>query len=391
MVKQKRRAIITLFLLSISAALLAADYRIDEPFVPACPEVLAQGSSFTANARGFPALFTNPAAFASKEGSTTLYSSSAWLYANPTRALLAVTDPDSAALVNFVEEEITGGGFGFGSADGIGYVGNGIGISALINIDAYLWGSTLPAAAGILCITMAYIAGYAVPLEISRTTIMLGADIRPMIRIRAPIDHQVMLDFLGALQSGGNPLANLNSADALHGYAIGLDAGGILERGGFRLGFSMRNILGSRFKYTQDPFGDIIASLRDSGGFPVGGTPVNDYRIPLDFNVGAAYRLRFRKTRLLNSLSLHLSVNDVISTIRERRPPLELLHLGTEIELFRFLKLWAGLNDSYPTFGFGVQLWVLDLNAAVFTREVGTNLWDRPSPGIVMEAAIRID
>jgi hypothetical protein len=70
------------------------------------------------------------------------------VYANPYHTIQAVGNSDPSALISLVEEEITAGGFGFGFSEGIGYVGRGVGIAALSNVDSWLWRlSTLGATA----------------------------------------------------------------------------------------------------------------------------------------------------------------------------------------------------------------------------------------------------
>jgi hypothetical protein len=66
------------------------------------------------------------------------------------------------------------------------------------------------------------------------------------------------------------------------------------------------------------------------------------------------------------------------------------VHVGAEARLFRFLTLWTGLNQGYLTLGGGLHLFVVDLNFALFTREMGEYLGDRPSSGMSLELAFRL-
>jgi hypothetical protein len=363
--------------------------EIDSPLRPASPQILGQGGSVVATANGYDALFSNPAGFASSEGSSTFYTSTFWLYANPLQAFLALVDSDSSSLQNFMEDELTSGGFGFGNADGLAYVGKGFGVGALMTIDTYAWGATTGTADGDLVVTLAFIGGYAYPFKIKEAIVKVGADVRPMIRIRAPVDHPTMLDFIDALQSPANPLATLNNANALHGIGIGIDLGVIVEWGELRWGLAVRDFLGTRFRYTQDPFGDILVSLRQNFRRPTGGASVDGYVVPMDISSGFAYDFEFGNSKVVTDLVVHWSLSDIVTMVKEERPPASVMHAGAELELYNRWKLRAGLNQGYLTFGTGIQVWLLDFNLAFFTREMGVLSTNRANPGMTLEVAFR--
>jgi hypothetical protein len=239
--------------------------------VPVSPEVLAQGGSFTANAEGFQALFHNPAAIASERKSFTFLTASSWVYANPARLFGSLPmSGDAQALADFMEGEITTGGFGMGSGLGLGYVGRGLGLGAVLNVDSYLWGPTTLGATGRLTADLQFVAGFA--LKTLGDRLWLGADVRPLIRLAVPVDYDSMFGFFDAMQSGGDPLAALESAPALYGFGFGVDLGALLVLGGLRIGLSVRDFLGTSIIYRQNTFGAVLESLRKTGGFPSGGS-----------------------------------------------------------------------------------------------------------------------
>jgi len=385
---RNRKHTILIACLALLLGAVTAEAEVDSTLRPLNPQSMGQGGCPVASAEGFDALLFNPASFASPDGSFTYYASSFWLHADPLGALLAVLDSGSSSFDNFVDEQIPSGGFGFGSADGIGYVGRGIAAAVLMNIDAYLWGP-LGSAAGDLIFTLSFISGFAYPFQLKDATLTLGFDIRPMIRIQAPINEAVMQDFLDSLSSSANPLATLNGQPALHGLAVAVDFGMIVDWGTVRWGLSVRDFLGTRFQYKQDPFGDVLVSLRDSGGFPTGGTAVDNYVVPMDISTGFAYNFLRGRSKTVSDFVVHWAVCDVITTAMEQKAPTAMLHAGAQLELFNRLALRAGFNQGYLTFGLGVKLWVLDLNMAYFTREMGTLTASRASPGFTLEAAIR--
>jgi hypothetical protein len=362
---------------------------LEAPAVPVSAEVLAQGGSFIANAQGFNALFYNPAAFSAERRSLTVLAASGWVYVNPGRFFQSLSRwEDPAALAQFLEGEITAGGFGVGAAAGIGYVGRGLGLGVSLATDSYLWGPTALGAAGNMTADLQFVAGFA--LKTFGDRLALGADVRPILRLAVPVDYTAMFAFLDALQGGGDPLSALQAAPALCGFGFGIDLGAILELGGWKLGLAVRDFLGTRIAYTQSSFGEVLEALQERGGFPSGGTSVaEEHLIPVDLSLGLSYRFDFAP-RVIDPV-VHLALSDLIGVIGSGRSPWLVLHLGTEIRLVRVLALRAGLNQGYLTFGAGLRVPLLELNAAFFTREMGRHLGDQPSSGMALEAALRLD
>jgi hypothetical protein len=387
-----KRTLAVLFLLSLAPALFAAEPVLESPPVPVLPEVLAQGGSFIANAQGYGALFYNPAGFASARGSLTLLSATGWVYARPVRLLEAVSDRGRpTALTSLFEEEVTSGGFGAGASVGIGYVGRGLGLGAVLDLDSYLWGPSALGAQGTLDASLSFVAGLAIPLHLFGLKLTLGADLRPLIRIQVPVDYTATFGILDALQSGGDPLSALRASPTRFGYGFGIDLGAILDLGNLKFGLVVRDFLNTRVSYTVSTFGEVLDSLRDTGGFPAGGASLpTEYLIPMDLGVGLAYRFDLgAKSRIIDPV-VHAALSDLIGVIREGRSAWTALHLGAEVRLLRFLALRAGLNQGYFSFGGGLRLLALDLNAAVFTREMGRSFGDRSSSGVTVEAALRL-
>jgi hypothetical protein len=380
---------VLLFLFLSAAGLFAADPVFEPPFVPASPEVLAQGGSFVANAGGYNSLFFNPAGFSAGERSVTVLSATSWVYANPLRFLNTLGTGDSSAIVGLVEDEATSGGFGFGAAAGIGYVGHGLGLAAVLNIDSYLYGPTLLGAEGDLHATLGFVAGFSLPVQLFGIKVHLGASLRPMLRVSAPVDYTTMLDVLQALGAGGDPLAPLAGADAVYGYGFGLDLGTIIELGDLRVGLAVRDLLGTSFSYTQTTVGAILDSIGSSTELPTGGGAVDGHLIPMNVAAGLSYHPDLGGFSNVLDPTVHVSLDDVVGVFRDGRSVWTLLHLGAEARILRFLSLRGGIQQGYVTFGAGLELLFLEVNAAVFTRELGMHIGDRPSSGMTVEAAVR--
>jgi len=147
--------------------------------------------------------------------------------------------------------------------------------------------------------------------------------------------------------------------------------------------------LNTRFRYSQDPFGDILVSLRESGSFPTGGTAVSSHYVPMDISTGFAYDFDFGTSKRVTDLVLCWSVEDIATMVAEELPVSSVLHAGAELELFGKWQLRAGFNQGYLTFGTGIQFWVLDLNLAFFARETGSLSTNRANAGMTFELAFR--
>jgi len=379
-----------LFLIAAGFAYSTDSSLLEKPFVPVSPQIMGQGGAFIADAHGYNSLFYNPAGFARSEGSLTISDTTAWVYANPARFMDSIGNAGTEEITNFVNQEITTGGLGYGFSQGIGYVGGGLGLGAAFIMDSYLYDPNAFDAKGDITFTLGFIAGLGVPVDLLGIKFNLGADVRPMIRLHAPFDHNTALDLLNAAMSGGDLLASFDSVNAKHGFGLGLDLGAIAELGNLNVGVSIRDFLDTSFKYTENSFETIMDSLGSSGSFPDSGTEVpEDYHIPMDIGVGVAYYPDWGFLGALIEPSFYADLQDVIGVIRDKRSPWALLHMGTEVKMLSFLKLRAGLNQGYITLGGGIELLFLDLNIALFTREMGKHLGDRPNSGITIEGAIR--
>ena len=392
------RKILILFLLLTFVAVFsvsAAPKRIIEsPFIPMSPEVMAQGGSFVAAAHGYNSLFYNPAGFAEKGGSITLASLNTWLYSNPARAyqiLKGMSDP-GARMFELLNDQITSGGFGVGASMGIGITGRGLGLGAVFIMDSYLYGPTLLGIEGDVTGTLGFIGGLALPINLFGLKFKVGADVRPMVRIHAPLANKDALALIMSLASGRDVMAALNSATAYHGFGLGLDFGASVAIGPIKAALSVRNLAGTRFYYSENSFKEVADSFGSNGSFPEGTeVPQSDYEyvIPMNISGGVEFHPDLGVLSFIVDPSVHADLQDLIGVIREKRTPWTLLHIGSEVKLLRIFKLRAGFNQGYITMGGGIKLLFIDVNAALFTRELGKHLGDRPNSGVTVEAALR--
>ncbi|OQY36293.1 MAG: hypothetical protein B6229_10520, partial [Spirochaetaceae bacterium 4572_7] len=65
------------------------------------------------------------------------------------------------------------------------------------------------------------------------------------------------------------------------------------------------------------------------------------------------------------------------------------LSVGFNTEFFSFIDLRAGLNQGYVSLGAGIDLWIIELNASVYSKELGTHVGDRQQMGAGLDFIIR--
>jgi hypothetical protein len=162
-----------------------------------------------------------------------------------------------------------------------------------------------------------------------------------------------------------------------------------MELGGLSAGLSVRDLLGTTFSYRVAPFGTVMDSLSQTQTMPSGTLPADTYAIPMNVSVGAAYNFDLVGLKFILDPTVQIGLYDVIGVIQNGRSPWALLHLGAEAKILSVVTLQAGLNQGYLTAGAGLHLLFLDIDFAVFTRELGTYLKDKPSSGATLDVAIR--
>jgi hypothetical protein len=392
-VKKRLYLIALLPLLFCAAAAFAAEYY-EPPFVPLSPTVMGQGGAAVATAHGYDSFFYNPAGFSRGKRELVIPGTTMWVYSRPDALLSFALDafsapPAPADIVNLVGSQVTGGGFGVGGSAGIGFVGEGLGLGMAVMVDSLLRGPTLLGLAGDLTGTLCFIGGLAGPLELGKLKLHIGVDIRPMLRFHVPLTNADAISLVTALGSGGNLFTAIGTANAVYGVGIGLDAGAILELGPLLVGVSVRDFGGTRFQYATETVSSILGTLQGSGRLPVGSAVSDTYVTPMDVAAGIAFHPRLGKASKIFDPSLQIDCQDIVGIIRDGRSPWTMLHMGVDIRLFSFFSLRAGLDQGYLTFGTGLKIFFFDLNAAVFTRELGTHLGDIPNSGATLEIALR--
>ena len=378
-----------------SASAFGAQFT-EPPFLPLSPEVMGRGGSSIADAQGFDAFFYNPAGFSRGNGAFTLASSTTWIYARPDLLISQVAQnivgtQSSSSFLNFINSQVTTGGLGIGSSLGIGYVGQGFGLGAVLILDSSMYGQTLLGVTGDLTATLGFIGGFSLPFDLGGgMKIHVGVDIRPMIRMHTPVSNGTAIAVLNALTSGGDIGSALSSAATVYGSGIGLDFGVIAELGWLSLGLSIRDLGGTQFNYALNTFGGVTGSLASHGSFPSGSSISDTYVIPMNVGLGFAFHPDLGSTGLFFDPTLSFDMQNILGAIDGSADFWTLLHAGTEIRLMNLFAIRGGINQGYLTAGGGIKVLIFDMNMAIFTQELGAYLGDRPAAGMTFDLNIRI-
>ena len=374
----------------MNTALAFAAEITESPFVPLDPEIMGRGGSFIADAHGYESLFYNPAGFSRGSSVFTLTSASMWVHSRPDELLNLIAGSKSQFdILNFLNNQVTTGGFGVGSSLGIGYVGHGLGLGFVMMADSMMFGPTLLGLTGDLTATVGFIGGISVPFDVGGFKVHVGGDVRPMIRAHALLSNSDAISALTALSTGGSVFNAFNSATAVYGVGFGLDLGAIAELGWFTVGLSIRDLGGTQFKYNQNTFGTLMDSLSSQVKFPSGTAVTDQYVIPMDISLGFGFHPDMGSVSDFFDPSFSMDLHDLVGTLSGTKSIWTLLHAGAEFKLISLFNFQLGLNSGYFTMGAGIKLLVFDMNFALFTQELGAHIGDRPSAGSSLNVAIR--
>lgn len=90
-------------------------------------------------------------------------------------------------------------------------------------------------------------------------------------------------------------------------------------------------------------------------------------------NIGLALEKSFSKYKLQGALDYR----DLTHAIGEDDDIPKRLHMGLELQLPKILSVRAGLNQGYSTYGLTLDLWIIKLDLASYTEEIGAHAGQR--------------
>lgn len=391
---------LSLLLLLFTSSLKAKDTVKEDPFPFWFPAYAAQGNSSVAYADGFGALLSNPAGFASPKQEMNLLSWGVTLYSSPQaripllRSLLisSTNEQDEEVL----SKELTGKGLGIGSSLGIGYVGRGLGLGLVAGFDTVALGSTYPnGLQGEGMSQFMLVVGYAIRKEFGSMKVAFGGDIRPMVRIHAPLkEYETSLLLHEYLGTDIAPITGdlYSQTFALNGSGIGFDIGSLLQWNAFSLGVVFRDVFDTQLFYSWNDLQSIRSALVNGGLPPVNSVPGNAvYTIPMSVTIGLSYDLVFDSMKRIFRGRIHGEwenpgrfIQDSTWTVAK-----DSFRFGCEGNLFSFLSLRAGFEGGAPTYGGGLKFAIFEVNVAFFTRKVELSERSSRVPAASVEMAIR--
>lgn len=293
--------------------------------------------------------------------------------------LSQVTDPS--------EGSTYANGFGITPLISTGVVGSGFGIGIAMGLDAEAYGTTITTSQFHSILSTSLLLGYAHTFDFKLFKLDVGATLRPMYNIRgiAPVSSVVSY-----IASESQQADFLKDIEYLTGYGIGADVGVKLRLMDLVAGLSVTDLFGTSVTYSGNSYDNIV-----SGVF-LGSEEVNDtYITPMAINVGLAYNPDLRGVSSVFSPKISVDYKVDIETASEienfdnNTEFFPNLSLGVDVELFSFINVRAGLNQGYMTIGAGFDILMLEINAAVYSWELGREPGDRQQMGAGVEFALR--
>ncbi len=331
---------------------------------------LGMGGSFQAVSEGSRSLYGNPAGYYNQDAELSILSPASWIYATGLGSALEAAGGDEDAVRALLAEN----GFGFGYHLGIGYAGKGLGLGFFLTQDSF---SGKQAAADLDGVEMEtdfqanVVVGLALPVRVFGLNVIVGGNLRPFFQARGTLP---LSDALEAM-SGFSPGVFFRQ-EGVGGFGLAVDLGALLELGAFTVGLSARDL--------APPFSADSGQIRELLGSFGGGS--DELSLSPTFAAGVQFHpdlggaARFFDPRVLAEVRLP------VSEIRDGGSFPDFLHLGAEAKFLSFLSLRAGFNGARFCAGAGLDLFFLEVNAAVFSEEHG----GAERRGIVLEAAIRL-
>lgn len=388
-----KRSIILICVLFFAGSLVFAQSvgRIDL-VAPKNPRVMGMGGAFVAMSDGYASFFGNPAAFASKKGELTLSEATVWLYVPPTNETidmvsdLAAGSDDFAAFGPLLKLATTNG-IGGGASSGFGWVGRGLALGAMVGADTYVYGRSIPGAAGSLDIQATAVLGLGIPINLLGLKFSFGGSLRPYLRTLTPVSALSLVSLIGS-DSGteGGGTAESFDPDTLIGFGLAADLGVRLDlTQSLAFGLAIRDI-STKQKFSVAPLSAVMDKI--SSGDLSGDEA--EYEISPNITAGVQFKPIPTGLRKLLDVDLIAEIQDPIGAIRDKKSFMNTLHAGAEASLLNgLIAVRGGINRGWLSVGAGIDLLFIETNVAFFTEEMGKRPGDRGRSGLSMDLVLR--
>ncbi|MGM0432432.1 MAG: hypothetical protein ACQEQU_06950 [Spirochaetota bacterium] len=366
----------------------------DAPVHQLSPQIEAMGGAFTPIARGYEALFTNPAGLSRKGGQLTFANINVGPYLLPTESLVEilarVENEEEGAMKELIAELDFEKGTGTNLNFGAGFAAFGIGLGFLNDID--IIGSYGTEEQVDITGTSSVVAGVSHGFKLGSSKLHMGADARGLVRVRTR-DSIPLSEFDSV---GFNP-------ELIASIGYGFDAGAILETsGGFTLGGALKNIGGTKLTSVFTDAEEVDRELNKNddptslyelffSDDRVDNYDGDNYIIPMSLTAGVGYDSPAKEAldiRLVAEYTHTFPFPDEESTaVEEVIFDLEKVRLGAEVGLLRMLKVRGGLNEGNMTAGVGLNLFVIEVDATYY-HEIKTS--GEPNEAVVIGAKVKL-
>ncbi len=300
-------------------------------------------------------------------------------------------------IVSGIESGLPRGHMRVGGQLGLGYVGNGIGLGLFANAEATIDGTSALEAYGTAHNTISFVGG----LGLTFGDIHVGVAVRPTILGYTVVRAAPVLS--SYLAGGDVDLATMFANTVYYGSGIGFDIGALWELGPLNVGVAVKDLFGSRMSYRKTDFDTYYRSLL-AASLPVGteltaAEQADAWTVPIKLSLGVQLHPDLGAISQRIDPSVGLDLVDVTSFIRTRKAGesvsfdqiLSMVNVGGEVTILRFLSLRGGYYGGYLAGGIGLDIFLLDLNAAI-AGNIGRDeqgRWGFQSIGGSVELAIR--
>ena len=88
--------------------------------------------------------------------------------------------------------------------------------------------------------------------------------------------------------------------------------------------------------------------------------------------------------------TFYFEVQDPVRAAMQHDSFWNLLHAGAELKVLSFMYLRGGINQGWLTTGVGIDLLILEIDAAVFTEELGLHPGDLPRSGVAANVRLHL-
>ena len=356
---------------------------------PKTAKVMGMGGAFRVFSTGYDTFFGNPAGFAAKEGSLTIADLAAWAYFKPSQDNLtkaqAIMDgsASNSEMGSYIADWAINNGFGAGASLGLGWAGKGFGLGFNLATDEVAMGNSLLSAKLQARIQGTAVAGLAFPFSLGPVNFRIGADARAYYLIDSdPATGWPFGTILTNFFTNGKQVEpTIRDLAVVGGYGFAFDGGATVGIGPLVVGAMIRDY-GLQFNRGSTTLGTII----DNKMVPLEGTDA--YIILPVVLAGASLQFKFGN---FLAPALYVETEDPVGLVTNGFDTIwTKVHAGAEVKLFNFLSARAGINKGWISVGAGLDLLFLEIDAALFTEEMGINPGDFGRTGIAVQAAIRL-